>query len=320
MPAHYRRTPPAHQTRCVSEPSLPPTRSRLHPGRAGCGRTSRRRGSPRSPASREQPVPVGGIEPPQVHRCLRVVGPHRQLEPARRGVPRRPLPDAGLALEPPAVRLGDVLGVGMEDVERQQALRPSRSRGQPRGRRAARRRRGQVKERAERDGDEPETCRARAVSACRPRRAAGRRRAARPAVRASSSIAGTCRRRRPGCPPAPSAPQPGPSRLPARAPARRFAPPGRRRTGCPRSPTGTRRRTPARAGRRRRSRPLHYPAIMDVDALVSEATARIAGAADSAALEEIRIEALGRKAPAGPGAARAGLASTRTSAAPAATS
>ena len=36
---------------------------------------------------------------------------------------------------------------------------------------------------------------------------------------------------------------------------------------------------------------------MDVDALVSEATARIAGAADSAALEEIRIEALGRKAP-----------------------
>jgi phenylalanyl-tRNA synthetase alpha chain len=36
---------------------------------------------------------------------------------------------------------------------------------------------------------------------------------------------------------------------------------------------------------------------MDVDALVSEATARIAGAADSATLEEIRIEALGRKAP-----------------------
>ena len=36
---------------------------------------------------------------------------------------------------------------------------------------------------------------------------------------------------------------------------------------------------------------------MDVDTLVSEATARIAGAADSAALEEIRIEALGRKAP-----------------------
>ena len=36
---------------------------------------------------------------------------------------------------------------------------------------------------------------------------------------------------------------------------------------------------------------------MDVDALVSDATARIEGAADSAALEDIRIETLGRKAP-----------------------
>ena len=35
---------------------------------------------------------------------------------------------------------------------------------------------------------------------------------------------------------------------------------------------------------------------MDVDSLVSEATARIAAAADTAALEEIRIEVLGRKA------------------------
>src|SRR6185503_18489601 len=90
--------------------------------------------------------------------------------------------------------------------------------------------------------------------------------------------------------------RPGQTRRRAPAPARRFAPRGRRRRGCPRAPTGTRRRTPARAGRRRRSRPLHYPAIMDVDSLVSEATARIAAAADTAALEEIRIEVLGRKA------------------------
>jgi hypothetical protein len=54
------------------------------------------------------------------------------------------------------VRLGDVLGVGMEDVERQQALRPqplpgSREDGAPLGVG------GEVKEGAEGDGDEPET-------------------------------------------------------------------------------------------------------------------------------------------------------------------
>src|SRR4029079_1894721 len=36
---------------------------------------------------------------------------------------------------------------------------------------------------------------------------------------------------------------------------------------------------------------------MDLDALVSDAQARIAAAADSAALEEVRIDVLGRKAP-----------------------
>ena len=36
---------------------------------------------------------------------------------------------------------------------------------------------------------------------------------------------------------------------------------------------------------------------MDLEALVSDATARIAAAPDSAALEAVRIEVLGRKAP-----------------------
>src|SRR5512132_661644 len=57
----------------------------------------------------QKPAPVRRLEPPQVHRRLGIVGPHGQREPARRGVPRRPLPDAGLALEPPVVRRGDVL-------------------------------------------------------------------------------------------------------------------------------------------------------------------------------------------------------------------
>ncbi len=36
---------------------------------------------------------------------------------------------------------------------------------------------------------------------------------------------------------------------------------------------------------------------MDLDALVSDAKARVAAATDSAALEEVRIDVLGRKAP-----------------------
>src|SRR4029078_13041242 len=42
---------------------------------------------------------------------------------------------------------------------------------------------------------------------------------------------------------------------------------------------------------------LHSPAPMDLDALVSDAQARIAAASDSAALEGVRIDVLGRKAP-----------------------
>ena len=53
----------------------------------------------------------------ELHRRIALARAHRQPERPRLGVPVGALEDAGLALEPESVSLGDVLGARREDVE-----------------------------------------------------------------------------------------------------------------------------------------------------------------------------------------------------------
>src|SRR5687768_12841912 len=67
--------------------------------------------------SLEEAAPLVGGDPGERHGGLRLLATDPQGEDAALEVPVGPLPDAGLALEPPAVRLLDVVGARGEDVE-----------------------------------------------------------------------------------------------------------------------------------------------------------------------------------------------------------
>src|SRR6185369_4596192 len=57
----------------------------------------------------EQCVPAFGLEPPELHRRLAARPAYRERECLLEHVPVRALVDSGLALDPPAVRLVDVV-------------------------------------------------------------------------------------------------------------------------------------------------------------------------------------------------------------------
>src|SRR6185312_969431 len=102
--------------------SSPPTR---HPHRVGRVRFQRAAVEPSvapdllEPGLVEQRPPAVRLDPPELHLGEHIARAHGELEPAGVLVPERPLVDAGLALDPAPLRLGDVEPVGMEDVERE---------------------------------------------------------------------------------------------------------------------------------------------------------------------------------------------------------
>ena len=113
-------------------------RSRRCPRRpcTGAGRTSRSSLDLTKPASLEQVVPALGREPGEAHASSRRPGRARRASAyAASLVPVGALPDPGLALEPAAVRLVDVLPARREDVEDE----PPAGDGAARTRRRARR-------------------------------------------------------------------------------------------------------------------------------------------------------------------------------------
>src|SRR6266545_6297049 len=72
----------------------------------------------------EEHSPLGRGEPGERHRRrLAVSAAHREGERPLRGIPVRPFEDPGLALEPAAVSLGDVVGSGGENVEHEATVR-----------------------------------------------------------------------------------------------------------------------------------------------------------------------------------------------------
>src|SRR4029077_8737281 len=65
----------------------------------------------------EERVPPFGLDPPERHRRGALRAADREGERLRREIPVRPLVDAGLALDPAAVRLLDVLARRRGDVD-----------------------------------------------------------------------------------------------------------------------------------------------------------------------------------------------------------
>src|SRR5205823_13801969 len=79
----------------------------------------------------EERLPLLPRDPRERHRRLARWAAHRERERARIGVPLGSLVDAGLALQPATVRLGDVVWLRREDVEDKTPAREQRC---PRGR------------------------------------------------------------------------------------------------------------------------------------------------------------------------------------------
>ena len=165
-------------------------------------------------------------------------------------VPVGPLPDARLALEPPAVRLLDVLLARREDVEDEMPARREVALHRAQHRAAV----GvglHVQQRAERRGHERKLAldgRVAHVAVAQVELDAGERRASRARPRASRRRG---RRRRPRSPRRRPAPRSVRCRRRARAPARRSASPPRGRTARPRRRSPTRGRRRGRSCRRR---------------------------------------------------------------------
>ena len=90
--------------------------------RRGGGRTSRTAPRRRSPPGRAAP-PLGRREPGEQHRRRLLAAPHGERQRPLALVPVGALEDPGLALEPAAVRLLDVLAARGEDVEDEPAAR-----------------------------------------------------------------------------------------------------------------------------------------------------------------------------------------------------
>src|SRR5262249_56982000 len=65
----------------------------------------------------DERLPLVLREPGEDEARLAAGAAHRQRQRPRARVPVGALPDAGLALEPAGVRVGDVLGARREDVE-----------------------------------------------------------------------------------------------------------------------------------------------------------------------------------------------------------
>src|SRR4249920_2969054 len=79
----------------------------------------------------DQPAPLLRREPRELHRRRVLGASHREREASALGVPLCALEDPRLALQPAAVRLGDVVRAGREDVEREPPAgheKPTRSR------------------------------------------------------------------------------------------------------------------------------------------------------------------------------------------------
>ena len=209
------------------------------------GRTSRRPPRPRSPPRRAAPATRGPTSHARLISASLAVAAHAQDQRARLLVPVGALPDARLALEPAAVRLGDVVGAGREDVEDEAAA----GREQPSARRASAARRSASVSMwsSERNGisDERRTCPSTGGSrrSPSPQVELARRRARRAPARPRASLP-TGRRRSPRSPAAAvgiairPVPTPSSTHRPARAhrlvdverrrPRRRSATTGRR--------------------------------------------------------------------------------------------